>query len=252
MAEKTELTRLFEGLHRKLEAELASARDAIDHSGTKGTLSEDGWIAMLREHLPRRYEVNRAFVIDSRSDSSEQIDVVVHDRQYSPFVLNRGSALYVPAESVYAVLEVKQNLNAEQIKYSASKIASVRKLHRTSLPIKHAGGEYAAKPPHYIVGGLATLASDWSPPFGDAFRKAITSASPEGQLDIGCAVRQGTFEVEYVPNEPPMISVQRSAAPLAQFLLRLIARLQCIATVPCIDVLAYEANLRLTAADSRL
>ncbi len=36
----------------------------------------------------------------------------------------------------------------------------------------------------------------------------------------------------------------RSDAPLALFLLRLIARLQATATVPCIDVLAYAANMK--------
>lgn len=250
MTDTPNLNQLFGGLHRQLEGELGIVRETIDHAGTKGAASEDRWIEMLRKHLPERYRVNRAFVIDSKDGVSQQQDIVVHDRQYSPFVLNLGEALYVPAESVYAVLEVKQNLNADHIAYAAEKVESVRRLHRTSLPIKHAGGEYPAKPPHYILGGLVTLESDWSPPFGDAFRKAIAALPSEGRLDTGCAVRHGVFGVKYSANEPAAIAAERSACSLALFLLRFIASLQAIATVPCIDVLAYAANIRSDCNDS--
>lgn len=249
MSDKPTLRQLFDGLHRRLESELEIARETVGHAGTMGTVTEDRWITMLSEHLPKRYNVNRAFVIDSTGACSDQIDVVVHDRQYSPFVLNLGAALYVPAESVYAVLEVKQDLNAEHVKYAADKIASVRKLHRTSLPIKHAGGEYPAKPPHHILGGLVTLESTWRPPFGDAFRKAVSALSAAGRLDMGCAVRHGVFDVKYAKNEPAAIAAELSTASLALFLMRFIARLQTIATVPCIDVLAYAANMKTDTAD---
>lgn len=249
MSDKPTLIQLFEGLHRKLESDLGIARDTINHPGVKGTASEDKWLQMLSEHLPKRYEVSRAFVIDSRGECSDQIDIVIHDRQYSQFVLNMGGALYVPAESVYAVLEVKQNLTAEYIGYAGNKVASVRKLHRTSLPIKHAGGEYPAKPLHHILGGLVALESDWTPPFGGPFRKAVSALSDARRLDIGCAVRHGVFEVEYVAGKSAAIGAERSDASLALFLMRLIARLQSIATVPCIDVLAYAANIETETAD---
>lgn len=249
MSNKPSLNQLFDGLHRRLESELGIVRDTIGHAGTMGSVSEDRWIKMFSEHLPKRYKVNKAFVIDSNDACSDHIDAVVHDRQYSPFVLNLGGALYVPAESVYAVLEIKQTLNAEHVEYAADKVASVRRLHRTSLPIRHAGGEYPAKLPHYIVGGLVSLDSDWNPPFGEAFRKAISSCSEHGRLDTGCAVRHGVFDVKYAPNESPAIVAERSGASLALFLLRFIARLQSIATVPCIDVLAYATKMRTEPMD---
>lgn len=244
MAERPTLNQLLVALHEELTKDLGIARRTIAHAGTLGTVSENKWIEMLYKHLPKRYKVNRAFVIDSRGGCSDQIDIVIHDRQYSPFVLNYGDALYVPAESVYAVLEVKQNLNAEQIAYAADKTASVRALHRTSLPINTASGTVPPKPLHPIIGGLVAVQSDWSPPFGNAFRKAIAESRADGRLDMGCAAQHGGFEVKYSPNEPPTIIAERSEAALATFLLRFIARLQLIATVPCIDVLAYAANLR--------
>ncbi len=237
------LINLFSGLHNKIESELGIARGTINHAPTLGTACEDRWINMFRDYLPKRYEVNRAIVIDSNGAQSEQIDVVIHDRQYSPFVLNLNEVLYIPAESVYAVLEVKQTLNVENVRCAANRAASVRKLHRTSVPIKHAGGEYPAKPLHPILAGLVTLESNWTPPLGEAFQRAVSGTLCDGRLDLGCAVRHGVFGVHYPPNDAATITVETSSASLALFLLRLIATLQEIATVPCIDVLAYAAHL---------
>lgn len=241
MAESTkaQLPLLLKGLHDLLANELGIARAVVAHSGTKGEVSEGRWIEMLRHHLPARYQVSKAFVIDSENKCSDQIDIVIHDRQYSPFVLKFDSALYVPAESVYAVFEVKQEMSGDEITYAANKIASVRRLHRTSIPIPHAGGTYPAKPPQYITGGLLCLQSSWSPPFGEPFQVAIAAAPEEGRLQIGCAAQHGVFEIDYPAKEPPSMSVHANSGPLAYFLLRLIARLQCMATVPCLDMMAY-------------
>ena len=239
MAGNPTLNELFLALHDRLACELGITRRTVGHTGTMGRVSEGQWIKMLYEHLPKRYKVNRAFVIDSKGACSDQIDIVIHDRQYSPFVLNYGDALYVPAESVYAVFEVKQGMNANQVNYAAAKIASVRALHRTSIDIPTASGLLKAKPLHEIIGGLLTVDSDWNPPFGSPFTSAINTTSKEGRLDIGCSAQQGMFEVTYTEADSAAIDVQLTKAALALFLLRLIDRLRSIATVPAIDILAY-------------
>ncbi len=242
MAGKPSLNDLFLALHDRLACELGITRRTVGHTGTMGTVSEGQWIKMLYEHLPKRYKVNRAFVIDSKGACSDQIDIVIHDRQYSPFVLNYGDALYVPAESVYAVFEVKQGMNAEQVRYAANKIASVRALHRTSIDIPTASGTLKAKPLHDIIGGLLTVDCDWYPPFDSPFTSAINSASKDGRLDIGCSAQQGMFEVLYTEPNSAAIDAQHTNAALALFLLRLIDRLRSIATVPAIDILAYAKS----------
>lgn len=236
---KAQLPRLLKGLHDRLASELGIARTVVGHPGTKGDLTEGRWIEMLQQHLPARYQVSKAFVIDSNNECSDQIDIVVHDRQYSPFVLKFDSAIYVPAESVYAAFEVKQELTADEISYAAGKIASVRRLHRTSLPIQHAGGTFSAKPLHDILGGLLCLESSWNPAFGTPFETAIGAAPPSGRLDLGCAAKDGVFEIGYSNGQNPSFTIHRNDSPLAFFLLRLIARLQEVATVPCLDVMAY-------------
>lgn len=56
--------------------------------------------------------------------------------------------------------------DAQMVAYSQEKVASVRRLQRTSLPIPHAGGTYPPKPLIPILGGLLTFESNWSPALG--------------------------------------------------------------------------------------
>lgn len=135
----------------------------------------------LDKYLPRRYQAATAHIVDSFGKFSQQVDVVVFDRQYSPFIVNCESQTVIPAESVYAVFEAKQTANAVLVAYAQEKVASVRRLHRTSLPIHYAKGVYPAKPLIPIFGGLLTFESEWSQPLGQSFGKALS----KGNVRVG-------------------------------------------------------------------
>jgi hypothetical protein len=234
------LEHLLAGLHDDIEQRLATARKAFAHPGTKGDASEGVWLELLQTYLPERYKVDTAHVVDSEGVFSDQIDVVIFDRQYSPFVFQFQNQTIVPAESVYAVFEAKQAVNADHIRYAQEKVASVRRLHRTSLPIPHAGGTYEPKTPPHIIGGILTFESDWNPPLDKALLAALTDGPADGRLDLGCIAAHGTFFGTDQKNYK--ITAQGKAA--TGFLFELIARLQESATVPMIDVRAYASWLR--------
>ena len=141
----------------------------------------------------------------------------------------------VPAESVYAVFEAKQTVNATLVQYAMSKGATVRRLHRTSLPIPTANGVIEAKPPGHIIAGVLAFESDWNPPLGKALVKALKHGSNDERLDIGCIAAHGTFTWDGAGAH----RVVPQGKPATAFLLELIARLQELATVPMIDVRAY-------------
>ncbi len=136
------LAQLLAGLHDDIEQRLSIARKSFSHPGTKGSASEHVWVELLQNYLPQRYQTATAHIVDSQGQFSDQIDAVIFDRQYSPFIFKFEGRVIVPAESVYAVFEAKQVINAEQVKYAQDKVQSVRRLARTSLPIPHAGGTY--------------------------------------------------------------------------------------------------------------
>lgn len=229
------LKRLLAGLHEDIEARLSVARASFGHGSTKGNASESVWLQLLETYLPRRYQTAAAHVVDSRGEFSDQIDVVIFDRQYTPLIFYYEGQTVVPAESVYAVFEAKQTINAGQVAYAQAKVASVRRLYRTSLPIPHAGGTYPPKPLPHILGGILAFDSDWLPPLGDPLAAALNEGDALGHLDFGCIAAHGIFTCdksgcyEYTPPGKPATS----------FLLELIARLQETATVPMIDVRAY-------------
>src|SRR5439155_22316666 len=129
------LSQLLAGLHDDIEQRLKTSRKTMGHPVTKGDASENVWIDLLRTYLPQRYQTEKAHVVDSNDVFSEQMDLVVFDRQYSPLIFNYEGQKIIPAESVYAVFEAKQSINAGEVDYAQKKIASVRRLHRTSLPI---------------------------------------------------------------------------------------------------------------------
>lgn len=228
------LKTLLEGLHDVIHQKLETARKTIVHPGSKGDASEKIWLEMLQIYLPKRYQAEKAFVVDSNGIFSQQMDVVVFDRQYSPFIFDFEGQKIVPAESVYAVFEAKQAINAEHVKYAQEKVQSVRNLHRTSLPIPHAGGVYPAKPPVKIIGGILTFESDWTQALGKSLEDALKE--DEGCLDIGCVAAHGYFLFEPTTKQYQFFNGRK---PATAFLFQLISQLQFSGTVPMIDVLSY-------------
>lgn len=227
---------LLESLHADIEHKLSIVRKSLAHPGTKGDGSENVWIELLNTYLPERYSASKAHVVDSKGQFSEQMDIVVYDRQYSPFVFNYEEQIIIPAESVYAVFEAKQSMDKGMIEYAQKKVRSVRTLHRTSLPIPYAKGTYPAKPLIPILGGILTLESEWSPALGAPLLEQLEKDQENGMLNIGCSASHGFFFYEN-SKEKYILSSQKKAA--TAFLFKLISILQFSGTVPMIDIEVY-------------
>lgn len=236
------LSQLLSGLHDDIQQRLETVRRSFGHPGTKGDASEKVWLELLQTYLPQRYQAATAHVVDSRGVFSQQIDVVVFDRQYSPFIFRYEGQTIIPAESVYAVFEAKQAINAGQVAYAREKVASVRRLHRTSLPIPHAGGTYPAKPLIPVLGGILTFDSDWKPALGDAVLHALGDGQFDDRLDLGCVAAHGYFSFD---QKSGCYEIHDGGKPATAFLFKLISQLQFSGTVPMIDVQAYAKWLSI-------
>ncbi|WP_031552623.1 DUF6602 domain-containing protein [Parvularcula oceani] len=232
------LRKLLSELHDDIQSRLNRVRSTMGHPVSKGDASEAVWLELLNEYLPKRYQADKAFVVDSDGKFSEQIDVVVYDRQYSPFIFKYEGEKIIPAESVYAVFEAKQAINLGQLQYAMKKVASVRALKRTSLPIPHAGGTYPAKPLIPIYGGLLTFESDWSPPLGQPLLDGLKFNENADRLEFGCVAAHGYF---YRDRDAGGYVISEGGKPATSFLFKLISTLQFSGTVPMIDIEAYGA-----------
>ena len=237
------LLELFAGMQEQMATTLKLHTKITEHPVEKGDATEVNWNKWLAAYLPKRYRADKAFVVDCRGKKSEQLDLVIYDQQYSPFVFNQSGTLYIPSESVYAVFEIKPTISKQTLTYAGGKVKSVRQLHRTSYSIIHAGGSYAPKPPHRILSGILTANSDWKEPMGKTLDKNLIALDNESKIDIGCVLNAGAFLSNHVDD-----TIEKSGASesLIFFFLKLLIELQKIGTVPAMDIEEYLKIITIT------
>lgn len=248
-----DLKELFSDLQKEMLSSLQIDRSYITHSGTKGSATEAKWITFLRKYLPEKYKVDSAIVVDHDGNVSDQIDIVIYDRFFTPFVFNHDNTLYIPAESVYAVFEVKQELNTSYIEYAGEKIESVRQLKRTSTALINAGKKSGPVSLTPIIGGILTTSCGIQKKTIEA---SLFKLKHMKGIELGCALEFGSFFVDYQATkdrksfitssseiydsrEASSIQFSKQYNSLFTFFLQLVGYLKQIGTIPAIDVNAY-------------
>lgn len=241
---KTFLQSAFSAEQEVLALQLKLSSSSITHDGVMGEVNEQHFIHALRKYLPNRYAIEHGIVIDSTGATSDQIDIIIFDQQYTPTLLDQKAHRYVPAEAVYCVLEVKPRLNKTYLNYAADKAESVRKLKRTSIPIVHAGGSHPAKALFPIVAGIIATDIDWAGGIsGKSFQAVFSSLRGDRELNCGLALSDRSFDVF---DGKLVLSPKKNS--LAFFIFRLLQKLQSLGTVPAIDWRRYADIIGADAA----
>lgn len=245
-----DLRRAFLERQKLLSAELELPLQFTQHPTTLGDAGEANWARMLKSFLPGRYEIGAIFAVDAQGGQSEQIDVAIYDRQFSPLWFEVAGNRFVPAESVYAVFEVKQKIDSSTMKYAAGKIASVRSLSRTSGPIVDIYGtqEGPSLDDRPILGGILALNSTWTDGLsGRVGRANIQKHTGQSHIDLGLALLDSAFDhVSEKSNRTllsPGLTFSQTDVQLIWFAMRLFRRLQTLGTAPAVDLEVYERIL---------
>ncbi|WP_226347255.1 DUF6602 domain-containing protein [Agilicoccus flavus] len=251
MSTNIDLNAAFQARQRALSAELGIPLDFTEHPTTIGDASEANWTRMLRSYLPGRYEVGPVQALDITGRQSEQIDIAIYDRQYAPiwFQSPAGQRI-VPVESIYAVFEVKQEVNARHLEYAGKKAESVRQLIRTSGKIvdihgTHPGPSLDQRP---ILSGILALHSTWKSGLtGSSGQAQITKHIGNRRVDMGLALLDCAFDNTTAPFNREMLAPGLHFAPpdtqLLWFCLRLFRRLQSLGSALAVDLSLYEEAL---------
>lgn len=263
MSNKIDIKMLFGGLQTQMNAQLNTNREFITHPGSKGDALENAWIEWLRKYLPNRYSVDKAIVIDHEGNTSHQIDIVIYDNWFTPFIFSQNGFHYVPAEGVYAVFEVKPDIadssdGKTNIEYAAEKIESVRKLLRTSTDMINSGRKFPPRPLTKIIGGILCSTNSYTHKNNNTIKDHIKNQGGLKSIDLGCIADYGSFFVNYEPNEEIMengmdkylefyanrdfkeIKFSKSENSLVTFFMQLTRYLQqAIGTVPAINLQLY-------------
>lgn len=239
-----ELSRRLESFDAELGAALAKAR-TVNHGGRQGGQAEAAWLEFLNRRMPARYAVASGEVFDSVGGVSEDQDVIVYDPQYSSLVFGDDDPR-VPAEAVYAVIEVKPKLTKQHFQYAENKAASVRARERTSVPIYHAGGVYPEKALTRQLAGLVADQSGWSDATTiDKAIELLDHRELEDPRALNLVYAEGCAFSNLVNPMTEQREVRHHTGPgsLAWFLLELLRGLSHVGTVAAIDYSAYRAAI---------
>jgi hypothetical protein len=210
-----DLSDVFLKVQQEMLAQMAVG-GLFEHPSAAGAATERHWIELFNRYLPQRYRSAPAFVIDSKGNRSRQIDIAIFDNLYAPLLFPHSSGLHIAAESVYAVFEVKPTLSRQLIRNAGEKAASVRALHRTSVPVIAGGARRSAIPLSPIIGGILATGAGWDPEaFDENVRGALDALSShplnDEHLDLGCSLQHGAFEQRWPSVEArPSGSASRS------------------------------------------
>lgn len=261
MNDKVDIKNLFNGLQKTMISKLETIRGNVQHAPTMGNGFEEEWIDWFKTYLPNKYGINSAIVIDYEGNKSDQIDIVIYDSLYTPFMFNENDIKYIPAEGVYAIFEVKPEMSKDYIQYAGKKIESVRKLIRTSTDIINAGQTWNARPLTKILGGILTNTNSFAS--NDKVKEHMSNLNGFQGIDIGCMVDSGMFYVDYIGEEDITkkekdqfieryteyyenrkikdVIFSEKDNSLVAFFLQLTRYLQqAVGTVPAIDLSAYS------------
>lgn len=117
------------------------SQELIEKFARAGSATTPGLVGAAREKeirsklemlLPQKVAVASGCVIDSFGHTSNQADVVIHERDNCPiFSINdTPEATYIPCESVVVAGEIKSTLNTKELKDSVSKLQKIKGLQR--------------------------------------------------------------------------------------------------------------------------
>jgi len=115
----------------------SAAIDGIDHNALKGRIREIFVHDLLSPFLPSYAGIGTGKSIDSTGKQSNEVDVVIYDRDLMPaLMLGQRESLF-PIEAVLYVIEVKSSLSLKELRDTTKKAKYIRRVshlfHRVTL-----------------------------------------------------------------------------------------------------------------------
>jgi hypothetical protein len=239
---KVFLQSAFASEQEVLAVQLKLSSESITHDGVMGEVNEQHFIHTLRKYLPKRYAADNGIVIDSNGATSDQIDIVIYDNLYTPTLLDQHAHRFIPAESVYCVLEVKPTINKKYLEYAGNKAKSVRDLERSSIAIKQLDGTSFTKPLFPIIAGIVATDIGWKDGISNQqFTKTLNTLTNNCMLDCGLALSDRAFD-----KYDRTLTFSPKKNSLIFFIFRLLQQLQSLGNPPAVDWSKYANAIAST------
>ena len=101
---------------KKMQIDFEGITSKIQHNGEKGTARENILEEYLKCYIPEKYCFSKGTIVDCKDVQSRQVDIIIHDKFLTPYLVDMDGTKIVPIESVYGVVEVKSTLTKEELK----------------------------------------------------------------------------------------------------------------------------------------
>ncbi len=125
---------IFDEVSKQMRSNLEKARRAIEkHPGLKGASFEETFRTFLKDYLPQSLNISTGILVDSHGSVSRQLDVIISDSAKTPIFYSSGNLRVIPVECAYAVIEVKANLDADELNGVFQNMESVRNLKKNAF-----------------------------------------------------------------------------------------------------------------------
>ena len=128
--------------------------------GQVGSAREVPTRKKLEQLLPRGIAVGSGFVIDSFGRTSQQIDVVLYEKDLCPVysINDDPETTYYPCEGVIAAGEIKSDISSDELRDVFNKCVSVRQLRRYVRQVEHTSANHLSEYPFRVYGSPLSAA----------------------------------------------------------------------------------------------
>ncbi len=129
-------SKIFQQVLTQAEDQLALAAKSaanFQHKGIRGDERAAALDAFLTTHLPQNFSTGKGEAIDYLDARTGQLDLFIYDSSTASPLVASGENTLLPAEALYAVIEVKSVLTQAELNRCAVAAAKIRALQ----PYKH-------------------------------------------------------------------------------------------------------------------
>ncbi len=122
------LSDLIKDAGQQLRQDFEEIKNNNPHAGESGSETEIILKDFLKDHLPRRFDIETGFIVGSDGTVSKQSDLIIFDALNCPVYRKGPKTFILPRDNVAAIIEVKSKLNKDELNDAAEKISSVKQI----------------------------------------------------------------------------------------------------------------------------
>jgi len=124
---------IFKSINKKMLLDFDEISSEIKHRGSKGRVREFEIVnEYLSKYIPGNIGVANGELISKDDQVSSEVDIVLFEKNSTPYLLKKEGYQVFPIECVYGMIEVKSQLDKNQLEDSFKKIHKIKKMPKSA------------------------------------------------------------------------------------------------------------------------